>query len=191
MKIMVCGLGHVGIVAAACLLRQGHAIVGIDRDGRVRDMIARGLSSVDEPATDELLAAGHSAGRLTVENGMSGLADADMAMICVGTPGTPNGGLDLSDVTTVACEIGEAVRTRSPNRAPLLIVFRSTMLPGSMTNVVCPQLPLLRASLLEHATTLPTIRSSSARGAPSPTISLRPGSLLASVLREPHGRSSI
>ena len=138
MKIVVCGLGHVGIVTTACLLKQGHAVVGVDRDRRARDLAARGLSSVDEPGVNELLAAGHSAGRLTIDNGMSGHADADMVMVCVGTPGAPDGALDLSDITAAARALGQAVRTRSPNSSPMLMVFRSTVLPGSMARVVLP-----------------------------------------------------
>jgi GDP-mannose 6-dehydrogenase len=62
MKIVVSGLGYVGATATACLLRDGHTVIGIDVSTDKAAMIESGLSPVSEPGPDELLAAERWAG---------------------------------------------------------------------------------------------------------------------------------
>jgi GDP-mannose 6-dehydrogenase len=139
MKVVICGMGYVGATMAACLLKQGHSVVGIDVNADKAAMIAAGNSPVSEPQVEELLTRGVQEGRLAGHATIDGhLDDADMAVVCVGTPSLPSGGLDLAYVRQVAAEIGQAVRRRDRARGPIAVVFRSTMLPGSMTNVVAP-----------------------------------------------------
>ena len=59
-------------------------------------------------------------------------------MVCVGTPARADGSLETSFVRAVAEELGGAVRQRPVEAAPLLCVFRSTMLPGTMETLVVP-----------------------------------------------------
>lgn len=141
MKIVVFGLGYVGATATACLLRDGHNVVGVDLSPDKAAQIEIGLSPVSEPGLDELLAGGRDAGRLSADTDVGGhLDDADIAMICVGTPSLPGGGLDLTQVCAVSAELGAALKTRDAARAPLIIAFRSTMYPGAMEDVVLPVL---------------------------------------------------
>ena len=60
-----------------------------------------------------------------------------LSIVCVGTPSQLNGNLDLSFVRRVCEEIGTALRDK-PNFH--VVVIRSTILPGSMRNVVIPVL---------------------------------------------------
>ena len=138
MRIIVFGLGHVGIVTVASLLRDGHVVVGVDTDDDVRNCVARGLSPFREPGIAALIASGHAEGRLSVRTGVGDAVDADLAIVCVGTQGLADGRLDLSEVDAVARRLGEAVRLRPAGAPPMLLVFRSTMLPGSMTETVLP-----------------------------------------------------
>jgi GDP-mannose 6-dehydrogenase len=138
MRILVVGLGHVGIVTAAGLLRDGHVVIGVDTDDHIRDCVARGLSPMREPGVADLIATSHAAGRLSVAKSLSEPVEADLAFICVGTRGLANGTLDLSDLKAVARQLGEAVRLRSSALPPMLLVVRSTIPPGSMDNEVIP-----------------------------------------------------
>jgi len=138
MRVVVCGLGHIGSVTAACLLRDGHTIIAVDIDEHKRGCFSRGASPVREAGVGELIAEGHAKGRLCVTDSRDGLSDADIAIICVGTPTSADGAVDLSQVRAAAATLGEAARLRSTQLAPMLIVFRSTMLPGSMREVVLP-----------------------------------------------------
>tara|TARA_R110002110_G_scaffold18760_3_gene78571 strand:- start:5278 stop:6549 length:1272 start_codon:yes stop_codon:yes gene_type:complete len=141
MKIVVFGLGYVGATATACLLRDGHTVIGIDVSPDKASMIETGLSPVSEPGLDELLAAGRDAGRLSAYTDVGRhLDDADIAMVCVGTPSLPGGGLDLTQVCAVSAELGAALRTRDAAREALVVAYRSTMYPGAMEDAILPVL---------------------------------------------------
>ena len=141
MKIVVFGLGYVGATATACLLRDGHTVIGVDVSPDKASKIEIGLSPVSEPGLDELLAAGRDAGRLSADTDVGNhLDDADIAMICVGTPSLPGGWLDLTQVCAVSAELGEALKTRDAACEALIVAYRSTMYPGAMEDVVLPVL---------------------------------------------------
>ena len=141
MKIVVFGLGYVGATATACLLKDGHTVVGIDLSAEKAAQIEVGRSSVSEPGLDDLLAAGRDDGRLSANTEIGvHLDDADIAMVCVGTPSLPGGGLDLTQVCSVSVELGAALKTRDTARDPLIVAYRSTMYPGAMEDVVLPAL---------------------------------------------------
>jgi GDP-mannose 6-dehydrogenase len=141
MKIVVCGLGYVGTTAAACLLKDGHRVVGVDISRDKVGQVAAGCAPVSEEGVGAMLAAGRADGRLSAATALGAtLDDADMALVCVGTPSAANGALDLSHVIAVAGQIGGAIRNGPPRARPLLVVFRSTMPPGSMDGAVMPAL---------------------------------------------------
>ena len=141
MKIVVFGLGYVGTTVTACLLRSGHRVVGIDTNARRAAAVGCGRSPITEPGVDELLHGGWTAGRLTAHGSVGGhLNDAEIAIVCAGTPGLPDGSVDLSGVSAVANEIGCRLRERPVTAGPLLCVFRSTMPAASMDTVVVPAL---------------------------------------------------
>lgn len=141
MKIVVFGLGYVGATATACLLRDGHTIVGVDVSPDKVAKIESGVSPVSEPGLDELLAAGRDAGRLSAGTDVGRhLDDADIAMVCVGTPSLPSGGLDLTQVSAVSAELAKALKTRDADREPLIVAYRSTMYPGAIEEIVLPVL---------------------------------------------------
>jgi GDP-mannose 6-dehydrogenase len=138
MRISIFGMGYVGVVSAACLLRDGHEVVGVDRvKAKVADL-ATGRSPVQEPGVAELLHQGHADGRLrATTNPPEALARTEMAWICVGTPSRGDGSLDLTAVEAVIRQIGTALRGASHRP---LIVLRSTCLPGTCAERVIPLL---------------------------------------------------
>lgn len=140
MRVVICGLGHVGIVTAAGLLRDGHTVIGMDSDAEICDLLGRGLIPFREPQVGEIIAASHSQGRLSIATGLNEIAEADVAFVCVGTRGLPDGSLDLSDLRAASQTLGESIRLRPPELPPILLVFRSTMIPGSMRKAVIPTL---------------------------------------------------
>ena len=136
MKIAVFGLGYVGVVSAACLARDGHSVVGVDPNALKVDFLRQGKSPIVEPGLEELIAAAVTAGRLVAgSDAPAAVAQCDVLMVCVGTPGQANGSLDLSYVRRVVQQIGEQLAGAAAYK---VVVIRSTLLPGSMQSVVIP-----------------------------------------------------
>lgn len=141
MNIVVCGLGYVGATTTACLLKDGHRVVGIDPDPRKLGDVAAGRSPVSEPGVTELLTQGLAEDRLAVSASVGeSLKDAHLVFVCVGTPSTQSGGLDLSQILAVTLELGEAVAALPERADQLVIVIRSTVPPGTLEETIIPAL---------------------------------------------------
>ncbi|MGH9659747.1 MAG: nucleotide sugar dehydrogenase [Bryobacteraceae bacterium] len=133
-SVAVFGLGYVGCVSAACLARLGHRVTGVDRDEHKVQAVGQGRAPFYEPGLEELVAEGVSAGRLrATSSAAEGLAGAEVAFLCVGTPSARSGNLDLDQLRRVSEQIG-AERGRSP----LVVAVRSTVFPGTCEEVVAP-----------------------------------------------------
>lgn len=137
MKIAVFGLGYVGMTAAACLAKQGHEVVGIDVSDEKVAIVNAGKSPITEPGLDELVARGVRKGLLSaIKDASQHLDSCDMAIVCVGTPSAPDGSHNMSYVVEVSHQIVESI---GPDRAtPLTVVFRSTMRPSTIEELVLP-----------------------------------------------------
>ena len=138
MRISVLGLGYVGAVSAACLARDGHHVIGVDSNDTKVGLIAAGKSPIVEPGLAEIIEQQVAARRLSATADVAAaVRHSDLVFVCVGTPGLRNGGIDLQYVRRVCEQIGAALREHAG--APVL-VMRSTLLPGSMREVVIPTL---------------------------------------------------
>jgi GDP-mannose 6-dehydrogenase len=100
------------------------------------DFICRGRSPIVEPGLEDLIASAVADGRLIAypEHALA-VARSDILMVCVGTPGKPNGSLDLTYVRRIVEQIGEDLVNADGYK---VVVIRSTLLPGSMQSVVVP-----------------------------------------------------
>ena len=138
MDISIFGLGYVGAVSAACLSQEGHRVIGVDsNDGKV-DLINQGKSPVIEKDVDGMVAAGRENGTLrATTDGAAAIAESDLAIVCVGTPSSLNGNLDLTYVERVCQDIGSALKDKDGYTA---VVIRSTVLPGTLRSLVIPTL---------------------------------------------------
>ena len=102
MRLCVVGVGYVGLVSAACLAADGHAVVGVDANRDKVDMINRGLSPIVEAETSELIHEAVTRGTLRATMDVEeGVAASEATLICVGTPGQANGSPDLRYVRKV------------------------------------------------------------------------------------------
>jgi GDP-mannose 6-dehydrogenase len=138
MRISVFGLGYVGAVSAACLAADGHTVVGVDNNPLKADLLNQGRSPVIEAGLGELIQEGVRAGRLRATTDCDeAMAGTDLAFVCVGTPSKGNGSLDLGYLRRVADDIGQAIRRQG---SPVVVVVRSTVLPGTTRQVLLPDL---------------------------------------------------
>jgi GDP-mannose 6-dehydrogenase len=132
--VAVVGLGYVGCVSAACLAHLGHKVIGIDRDENKVASILRARAPFYEPGLEELIAAARQTGRLEASTSVEAL-DADIVLICVGTPSERNGNLDLSYLRRCAAEIAGSIRNPDSR---MIVAVRSTVYPGTCEDVVAP-----------------------------------------------------
>ncbi|MGH8353600.1 MAG: GDP-mannose 6-dehydrogenase [Pseudomonas sp.] len=138
MRISIFGLGYVGAVCAGCLSARGHEVVGVDVSTAKIDLINRGKSPIVEPGLEQLLEQGIQSGRLRGTTDVAGaVRDTELSMLCVGTPSKKNGDLELHFIESVCREIGFSLRDKDQWHT---VVVRSTVLPGTVKNVVIPLL---------------------------------------------------
>jgi GDP-mannose 6-dehydrogenase len=136
MNVVVYGMGYVGCVTAACLAQLGHRVTGIDKDQLKIDNVQKGQPPFFEPGLEEIVRDKVADGLLSASvSGTEVLRDADVVLICVGTPSARNGNLDLSQLRHVAAEISEGLDGRTK---PLVVAVRSTVFPGTCEDVVIP-----------------------------------------------------
>lgn len=137
MKIAIFGLGYVGSTAAGCIASQGHTVVGIDVSQAKVDALNSARAPVYEPGLDDLIAKSHGEGRISAATELTDqLDDADLAIVCVGTPSGVDGAHDMSYIAQVTRNIAEALK--ADREKPLTLAYRSTMRPGSCENIIWP-----------------------------------------------------
>ncbi len=136
MQVLVIGSGYVGLVAATCFAEAGHRILGVDVDAAKVATLSRGESPIFEPGLDDLLKKHLASGALRFSTDLKeGIAEADAAFICVGTPQSDDGSADMRYVLAVAGQIGTAMALRSKAAKPLIVVDKSTVPVGTAARV--------------------------------------------------------
>ncbi len=138
MKISIFGLGYVGVVSAGCLTSCGHEVVGVDVNEVKVDLMNKGQSPIVEKDLPELLARAKEKALLKATIKVREAVHAtDMSLICVGTPSRANGSLNTNYIERVCEQIGSAIKEKEAGH---VLVFRSTMLPGTNKEIIIPRL---------------------------------------------------
>jgi GDP-mannose 6-dehydrogenase len=137
-KISIFGMGYVGTVSAGCLAQDGHEVIGVDPVRTKVDLINAGQSPIIEVDIAEIIAATVKSGRLRATvNQDEAIMQTELSFVCVGTPSQANGNLDLTYIRRVCELIGRALKNKSARHT---VVIRSTILPGTMMQIVIPTL---------------------------------------------------
>ena len=138
MRISVFGLGYVGTVSAGCLANDGHEVIGVDPVDTKVDLINKGHSPIIVAEIGEIISATVQSGRLrAISDPAQAIRETDLSFICVGTPSQTNGNLDLHYIRRICEQIGAALKEKAARHT---VIIRSTILPGTMRNVVIPVL---------------------------------------------------
>jgi UDPglucose 6-dehydrogenase len=123
LRVVVIGGGYVGLITAVGLSELGHRVHLVEIRPDRLDLIRRGEAPIFEADLPGSLARVVADGLLTASGESPG--DADVALICVGTPIGPDGRSHLDQLET-------ALRTQAPKLRPgVPLVIRSTLPPGS------------------------------------------------------------
>ncbi len=138
MRISIFGLGYVGAVSAGCLAKDGHEVLGVDPVPTKVDLVNQGKSPIIEQDIAEIMAQAVADGRLRATPDVDkAVRGTDVSFVCVGTPSQANGNLDLKYIRRVCEQIGQALAAKA---GPHAVVIRSTILPGTMSEVIIPTL---------------------------------------------------
>jgi GDP-mannose 6-dehydrogenase len=138
LRVSIFGLGYVGTVCAGCLAQDGHDVIGVDPVQTKVDLINAGNATIVEAEIGELISKAVESGKLRATNEAAYAIDnSELSFVCVGTPSQINGNLDLAHVRHVCEQIGRALRNKAERHT---VVIRSTILPGSMRNIIIPVL---------------------------------------------------
>ena len=128
MDICVIGAGYVGLVTSACFAHLGNNVTAVDANPERLNSLNRGEVPFYEPGLNEFIKDCVGAGFLKFSDKIEpAVKKAQVIFIAVGTPPAPDGDPDLSQVMTVAREIGRALDS-SKHR---IVVNKSTVPVGS------------------------------------------------------------
>ena len=125
------GLGYVGLPLALTVHEAGYPVLGFDLDSRRVDRINAG-EQVISYLGESRIADAVATGRFEATADPSRLAEADVILICVPTPLSPERQPDLSYVRRAGEEIARWLR---PGQ---LVVLESTVWPGATATVLRP-----------------------------------------------------
>ena len=134
MKIAVIGLGFVGLTLSSVLASKGITTIGIDSDRKKCSKIAKGVPTFFEPNLEKMLKKSLRR-KLIISNQLSSINNCDFIFITVGTPQKKNGEIDLSFLKPVISNVGKLI---SASKKKPIILVKSTVIPGTMKNVVLP-----------------------------------------------------
>ena len=130
-RLVVVGQGYVGLPLALRAVDVGFDVVGLEQSSRIVRDLNSGLSHVDDIVAEDLLAAILSGYRASTDPRV--LSRADVIVVCVPTPLSSDGGVDLGAVESAADLIGQHV---SPGT---LCILESTTYPGTTEEIFAPK----------------------------------------------------
>ncbi|MCJ7654801.1 MAG: UDP-glucose/GDP-mannose dehydrogenase family protein [Dehalococcoidia bacterium] len=129
--ISVIGLGVVGLTTAVGFRLKGYTVTGIDIDPEKVIKINDGISPIYERALGEAL----KKTRVKATTDFEQVLKSDISFLCGGTPGSANGAIDLHYVQTPVEQLAQLLKRKG---RPHLVVIRSTVVPGTIDEVIAP-----------------------------------------------------
>ncbi|WP_200977119.1 UDP-glucose/GDP-mannose dehydrogenase family protein [Echinicola sp. 20G] len=129
MNISIFGLGYVGCVSLGCLAKNGHKVIGVDINEYKVNLINNGLPTIIEKEIGNIINEEHSKSKISATTcAKEAVHSSEISIICVGTPSSPHGHLNLDYIHKTAEQIGEAIADKEDFH---VIVVRSTVMPGT------------------------------------------------------------
>ena len=129
-RLVVMGLGRVGLPTAAVLANKGFHVTGVDIRQEIIRAVSLGRSHFMEPDLEKIIRSAIENGKLKVTDDPLAVKKADTILICVQTPLTEYRKPDLS-------YLRKACKSIATNLSPgKLVIVKSSIPPGTTRNVV-------------------------------------------------------
>lgn len=132
-RVVVLGLGYVGLPLAVVLAEAGYQVTGVDPDLEKVSLLNQGISYIDDVDIEAVKLLTESKSLLATSD-FSVVADADAVSICVPTPLRKTRDPDLSYIVDVSEAIAPYIH---PN---MVVVLESTTYPGTTRELLLPKL---------------------------------------------------
>ena len=133
MNISIFGLGYVGCVSLGCLAKNGHKVTGVDVSQTKVNQINAGKATIIEKEIDQIICVERKAGNVeATTSAKEAVLKTEISIICVGTPSSDKGHLNLQYIFKVAEHIALALKEKESFH---IIVIRSTIFPGTCDKV--------------------------------------------------------
>jgi UDPglucose 6-dehydrogenase len=129
--ISVIGLGVVGLTTAVGFASKGHKVIGVDIDKEKVRQINNKVCPIYEPG----LARALENTEFTATTDHEAAIESDISFLCGGTPGKPDGSIDLLYIEKPAIQLSKVLKAKNDYH---LIVVRSTVVPGTTESVIVP-----------------------------------------------------
>lgn len=134
----VVGLGFVGLTTAAFFAKRGIRVYGIDSDFDRMTAIKETMIPFFEPKLDHLVKKALLSQKLIMNNDLDdSVKNSKFTFICVGTPVSQHGKVDLTSITKISKEIGTTLRYMKKYK---VICVKSTVPPGTTENTILTEI---------------------------------------------------
>jgi len=129
-QITFVGTGYVGLVNGVALAEMGHNVICFDTDEKRIKSLNKGQMPIYEPGLKEMLESNHLKGRIRFSSSAKqAYQNAEVIVICVGTPQDNDGNANLSSIFLAIGEISAHLDH------DCLIVVKSTVPVGSCERI--------------------------------------------------------
>jgi UDP-N-acetyl-D-glucosamine dehydrogenase len=142
MKVAIIGQGYVGLTISV-FAAEHHTVVGFDMNQGVVDVLNSGRSHIEGVASSDL-AKWIAAGKYQATTNAAEIAGSDVVVIAVPTPLSEDRKPDLAFVEAACKTIGENLKS------PALIINESTSFPGTVRNLIKPEIEKYSGGAIKH-----------------------------------------
>jgi UDP-N-acetyl-D-glucosamine dehydrogenase len=142
MKVSIIGQGYVGLTISV-FAAEHHTVIGFDKNQSVVDALNVGKSHIEGVESSDLVK-WIGAGKYRATTDASEIAGSDVVVIAVPTPLTKDRKPDLAFVEAACKTIGENLKTSA------LIINESTSFPGTVRNLIKPEIEKHSGSSVSH-----------------------------------------
>jgi len=132
-KVVIFGLGFVGLTLAVSLANKGHQVTGVDIDKQLITNLRKGIVHIHEPSLENMLKTNIKNKKISFSDSLKDNTN-QVYIVAVGTPLDTNGLPSLSALNGVLTTISRVIKKRDQ------VMLRSTVPVGTTRDLVIPYL---------------------------------------------------